>query len=503
MDFKNNKSLLLFCLVIFLTSCNNVPSTYTETKDKLNIYPDYSDVFIPLNIAPFNFHINNEASAYLTRIYSTNGKSILVSGKDVQIKIKDWKTLLFNNKGNDLFFEVYLRQGKSWTKYPILTNHITTDSIDNYAVYRYIQPLYTTYEDMSINQRNLENFDVDVLIDNRIFSTDNDLNCINCHSFQNYNSTGNMQLHIRRKNGGTVLALHDKLKKINPKAVGLKSGAVYPSWHPTLNYIAYSTNSIGQNFHSKNLDKVEVLDSRSDLILYDIEKNEVTKITDSNDWLETFPYWSPDGNYLYYVAAHFKPKQDSVETEIQTETILNYKNIKYNIIRKPFNQKTMTFGEADTIFSASTIGKSATFPRVSPDGRYLLFTMANYGNFHIWHKSSDLYLMDLTTRELKNIDIINSSESESYHSWSSNGRWIIFSSRREDGTYTRLYISYFDKKGKAHKPFVLPQKDPQFNKRDFKSYNIPEFIVKPVKANSHKLFKIACSEAEVATLVNH
>jgi len=500
MDFKNIKSLLLFCLVIFLTSCNNVPLKYTEARDKLNIYPDYSDAFIPLNIAPLNFHINNEASTYLTRIYSTNGKSIFVKGRNVQIRVKDWKTLLNNNKGNDLYFEVYLKQGKIWTKYPLLTNHITTDSIDKYTVYRYIQPLYTTYEGMSINQRNLENFDEDVLIDNRIYSADNDPHCINCHSFQNYNSTENMQLHIRGENGGTVLAYHHKLKKINPKAVGLKSGAVYPSWHPTLNYIVYSTNSIGQNFHSKNPDKVEVMDSRSDLILYDIEKNEVTKITDSNDWLETFPYWSPDGNYLYYVAAYFKPKQDSIETEIQTETIFNYENIKYNIIRKPFDKKTLTFGEADTIFSASKIGKSATFPRVSPDGRYLLFTMANYGNFHIWHKSSDLYLMDLATRELKNIDVINSPKAESYHSWSSNGRWIIFSSRREDGSYTRLYISYFDKKGNAHKPFVLPQKDPQFYNRNFKSYNVPEFIVKPVKTNCHKLYKVACSEAEVATL---
>ena len=108
--------------------------------------------------------------------------------------------------------------------------------------------------------------------------------------------------------------------------------------------------------------------------------------------------------------------------------------------------------------------------------------------------------MDLATRELKNIDVINSPKAESYHSWSSNGRWIIFSSRREDGSYTILYISYFDKKGNAHKPFVLPQKDPQFYKRNFKSYNVPEFIVKPVKTNCHKLYKVACSEAEVATL---
>lgn len=506
--FKNilerfsGKPILIICLVFALASCNSVPASYTEAKDTLDIYPDYADVFIPFNCAPLNFHINNEASAYLTKLYSTNGKSILVKGKDVQINIDDWKTLLENNKGATLYFEVYLKQGKLWSKYPLLENHIAAEPIDNFVVYRYIQPLYTTYEDMSINQRNLENFDVKVLIDNRMYSTDSNPHCVNCHSFQNYNRTGNMQMHVRGKNGGTVLVFNNQHKKVNPKAVGLKSGAVYPSWHPKLNYIAYSTNTIGQDFHTKNSDKVEVLDAKSDLILYDIEKNEVTKITDSNDWLETFPYWSPDGNYLYYVAAKFKPKQDSIESEIEAESITNYQSTKYNIIRKPFDQKNKTFGEADTIFTAASIGKSATFPRVSPDGKYLLFTMANYGNFHIWHKESDLYLMNLTTRKLINIDVMNSPDVESYHSWSSNGRWIIFSSRREDGSYTRLYISYFDKNGTAHKPFILPQKDPQSYKRAFKSYNIPEFIVKPANTNRHKLYKAANGKAEVATLVN-
>lgn len=506
--FKNSlkifsgKPILVLCLVLSLTSCNRVPANFAEAKDSLLLYPDYTDVFIPTNIAPLNFRINNNASAYLTRIYSTNGKSILVKGQNVQINVSDWKTLLENNKGAELYFEIYLKQGKSWSKYPLIKNRIAAEPIDNFVVYRSIQPLYTAYEDMSINQRNLENFDVKVLIDNRKFSTNSNPNCVNCHSYQNYNKTGNMQLHLRGKNGGTVLVLNNQHKKVSPKAVGLKSGAVYPSWHPKLNYIAYSTNTIGQDFHTKNADRVEVLDSKSDLILYNAEKNEVIKITDTNDCLETFPYWSPDGEYLYYAAAKFKPEQDSIEKEVQKETILNYQNIKYDILRKPFNQKDKTFGEAEMIVSAASIGKSATFPRVTPDGKYLLFTMADYGNFHIWHKSSDLYLMDLATRELKNMDVLNSSNVESYHSWSSNGRWIIFSSRREDGTYTRLYFSYFDKNGTVHKPFILPQKNPQFYKRSFKSFNIPEFIVKPSTTNRHKLFKSANKETDVAKLVN-
>jgi dipeptidyl aminopeptidase/acylaminoacyl peptidase len=180
--------------------------------------------------------------------------------------------------------------------------------------------------------------------------------------------------------------------------------------------------------------------------------------------------------------------------------ISNYQNIKYSIVRKPFDKSSRTFGKADTVFNAAALGKSASFPRISPDGKYLLFSMADFGNFHIWHKSSDMYLFNLATGKLADIDIVNSKDVESYHSWSSNGRYILFSSRREDGSYTRLYIAYFDSNGKAHKPFVLPQKNPLSNKKYFKSFNIPEFIVEPVKANRLKLYKAASGKAKVATL---
>ena len=101
----SGKPIVGICLVLFLISCSKVPSNYTEATDSLSIYPDYTDVFVPTNIAPLNFRINNEATAYLTRIYSTNGKSILIKGQDVQIGINDWKALLENNIGAELYFE--------------------------------------------------------------------------------------------------------------------------------------------------------------------------------------------------------------------------------------------------------------------------------------------------------------------------------------------------------------------------------------------------------------
>jgi Tol biopolymer transport system component len=471
------KTLLYLGIVaILFGACTNyVPDEFSSSNNVPKIYPDYTNLTIPYNIAPLNFRIEEVADDYVTTIYSTKGEKIITTGKNINIRLKNWRKLLDENKGAALYVDIYLKRNGKWQKFQF-RDTISPEPIDEYISYRLIEPSYELYANMSINQRNLTNFD-----ERKIYSSALQNQCMNCHSYQNYNKTGNMQLHLRGTQGGTIITKNGKLEKVNLKTDKIPKGAVYPSWHPTQNLIAYSTNAIGQSFHSKDNQKVEVMDTQSDLILYDVDKNEVKYIIQTNDSLETFPYWAPDGKALYFVSAYFKPTTDDTYTYIAT----NYKDIKYNIRKMSFDPETYTFGQIQNVYEASAIGKSATFPRVSPDGKYLLFTMADYGNFHIWHKSSDLYLMDIKTNKVRNFSEINSPDVESYHSWSSNGRWILFSSRRDDGSYTRLYITYFDKNGKAHKPFILPQNETSFYEQLFKSYNIPEFMVSPVKYSIH------------------
>lgn len=431
-------------LLLFLSSCSKqVPRDAALQSTPVSIYPDYTALTIPYNIAPLNFEIRQDARQYLTRIYSSQGKEIIMEGKKVCIHPKDWKRLLKENKGDTLYTEIYLKKEEQWMKYPPLKNVIASEPIDQYISYRLIEPSYVTYEEVTINQRNLTSFDEKVIYSNQTLSDGDDGQCVNCHSFQNYNKTGNMQMHIRQRLGGTVIVTGKKVRKVNLKTDSTISAGVYPSWHPTENLIAYSVNTTGQDFHTKDAQKVEVMDYASDLILYDVSKNEVTAIAGEKNEFETFPYWSADGKSLYYVSAHFEQKTDNIDSELAEY----YQQIKYNIYRKPFDIKTRQFGITDTIFMASDYQKSATFPRESPDGKYLLFTLGDFGNFHIWHKSSDLYLMDLTTRAVRALKEVNSPDVESYHSWSSNGRWIIYSTRRDDGSYTRPYIAYFDKRG--------------------------------------------------------
>jgi Tol biopolymer transport system component len=309
-----------------------------------------------------------------------------------------------------------------------------------------------------------------------------------------------MQFHARQHHGGTVIAYDGTVKKVGMAADHILSAGVYPTWHPWLKLIVYSTNKTGQIFHSVNPNKIEVFDSESDLIAYDVEHNEVTNIENIPDEMECFPFWAPDGKTLYYCSAHFEYSDTIADKGM--EFTMRTQEAKYNLYKKPFNPETLQFGPRELVFSADSIDKSATLPRISPDGRYLMFTLAEYGVFHIWHHDADLWMLDLQTGEVRNMEEINSADTESYHSWSSNGRWVVISSRRYDGNYTRPFIAHIDKDGRSGKPFELPCADPDYHRQLLKSYNVPEFMRGPVTIAPQRFADALKQEAEPVKYVS-
>lgn len=476
---KTLYSILLVPFALSLQMCSpKVPDSAVPTGRQPKVSPDYADLVVPVNIAPLNFCINEKGDDYVTHFRAPDGAEMIVGGKMTDIDVDAWHELLSHAKGDTLRAYVYVGTGGNWQKYDAVS-YVVAEEIDPYISYRHIEPLYVTYEVQKICQRNLENFDIDEIYNNSYYlDNEGDRQCINCHSYQDYNRGGNMQMHVRVVHPGTVIARDGKLSKVNLKVGKAFSNGAYLSWHPSLPLIAYSINDTWQHFHSTNSNKVEVQDAASDLILYDVEGNTVRMVEDSPTELETFPYWSPKGDKLYYISAQIP---EMTPQEMAAYRMEHYADIKYNIYKKDFDMASRTFGPVDTVFDAKSIGFSATFPRESPDGRYLLFTMGEYGTFHNFHHDADLYLMDLSDGRVRNLEEANSGDTESYHSWSSNGRWIVFSSRRDNGAYTRLYLTHFDADGRASKPFMVPEKSPFANDMMFRSYNVPEFMVRPVE----------------------
>lgn len=472
------KIFLAFLVATALTGCTgiSIPDQFTQTDSLPTIYPDYADVTIPVNIAPLAFQLEQTDAQEAVVRYSHKDAEIICGGLKAQPALDDWHALTSKASGGDIKVEVYAKKDGVWTRFQPFDIHVSADSIDPYISYRLISPSYVTYEELTLNQRCLEDYEETVMVDNMLCATENNGQCVNCHNYQSYNPQ-RMQFHARQNHGGTVIAYDGKIRKVNLKNDSVISAGVYPSWHPTLPLIVYSTNLTSQSFHTRNLNKIEVSDAASDLVIYDVEKNEVANIENDPQEFEVFPFWAPDGRTLYYCSAHFEFR-DTISHA--SEVFRRADDVKYNIYRKSFDPQTRQFGPRDTVFVADTLGLSATLPRVSPDGRFLMFTLGTYGVFHIWHHEADLWLMDLQNGDIRPMDEINSPDTESYHSWASNGRWVIFSSRRTDGNYTRPFIAHIDENGHGTKPFELPQADPNYHHEFMKSYNIPEFMQGPV-----------------------
>lgn len=522
------KKNIYLLLLILLTACQQVkvPETFTKSDKLPVIYPEYTNVTIPVNIAPLSFELQQPATQMVAR-YSFGDEEIVCGGEDLKAcpDVDQWHQLAQKASGKAINVEVYAEKDGKWTQFKPFEIFVLPDSIDPYISYRLISPSYVTYEELTISQRSLENYDESVIYDNMLCGDEINGQCINCHNYQLQNPN-RFQFHARQKNGGTVIVYDGEVKKVNMKNDSILSAGVYPSWHPWLKLIAYSTNKTMQSFHTRDINKIEVLDSESDLIVYDVDRDEVMNIENDPHEFEIFPFWSPDGRWLYYGSAHFVYSADTVN---MAEAIGRGMEIKYSLYRKTFNPETREFGPRQMVFDAAGINKSATLPRISPDGRWLMVTLGNWGCFHIWHRDADLWMIDLqafdqfvgvnaenTTQTfsptaaqleeagiLRPIDELNSDNVESYHTWSSNGQWVIFSSRRTDGVYTRPFIAHMDKDGHGTKPFELPCADPDFHRQFMKSYNIPEFMRGPVTLQPQQIADVLKGDVPPVKYVQH
>lgn len=489
----------LLALILLVSCAPSVPEKSVAVDRLPGIYPQYADVTIPCNIAPLVFRVDEEGDAFVTR-FSAAGKEVLVAGKDVAVSLREWQELLSVAGGGKIDVEVFVEGKNGWERYRPFVFHVSQDSIDSYISYRLIPPSYVAYENLSICQRNLSTFDEDVIYSNTLMPSEPDGQCINCHAYKNYR-TDNMQFHARQYLGGTLFVHNGVVKKVNLKTDSTISAGVYPSFNPKYDVVAYSVNNTGQVFHTKSSNKVEVQDKASDVIVYNPVKEIVTHVANGVDDLEVFPCWSADGKTLYYCSAHMEHLDTSINRE--AEYVMRYKDVKYDILSRSWNPETGEFGAVDTLFAASVLGKSATFPRVSPCGRYMLFALAEYGCFHIWHKDADLYVLDLATKDFWPLDKANSPFPESYHAWSSTGKWILFASRRDDTNYSRLYIAHVNDDGTADKAFLLPQKSSEFYDFFDRSYNVPEFMVEPVKITPHEFAKAVKGESVIVKYVQN
>lgn len=458
-------------LSLGLHACSAGPETMTDLNEWPQITPDYREVTIPYNIAPLNFSLFSEKETLYSVQVSAQGKRSDFEAKDgfVSFPIARWRDLLASAKDDSLTVRVVARRDGHLVAYRPFSIYVKSDAIDPYLAYRLIEPLYALWHDMGIYQRNLETFEQTAIYENRMTRE----NCVNCHSFC-MQSPDRMLFHMRGDYNSTVL-IREGIEVLNTKT--RQSGTlVYPSWHPSGRFIAFSINDTHQGLDPRQ--RIEVYDKSSDVVVYDVEQRTVMTSPRlfSDQAFETFPTFSPDGRTLFYCTSPALPMPDSLKVS------------RYSLCAIGFDPETKSFGNrVDTLVNGEKTDKSISFPRVSPDGRYLMYTQSGYATFPIWHRDADLYLLDLETQIIRALDEVNSDRSDSYHSWSSNSRWFCFSSRRIDGLHTRPFFAYVGTDGQIGKPFLLPQETKDYYDRLMKSYNIPELVKGPVTTSAYAI----------------
>ena len=453
----------------------------TPSDQLPDIYPDYIGVTIPTDIAPLNFCMNDSLVERIDVVIKGNkGGELHAQGTaSTNLPMEEWKELLRANAGDSLSVTVNAQRQDGWTTYRTFGIKVSRDELDYGLVYRKIAPGYEKYSKMGIYERDLSSFEERALIENTSF-----YGCVNCHEFPQGNPSA-MSLHVRGQHGATLLMKDGQLEALETKTNQTLGSCVYPYWHPSGRYIAYSTNQTEQTFHVTDKNRIEVYDDASDVQVYDVEQNLLIapEVLKNDSVLETYPVFAADGKALYFCAATAKEIPEGL------------KEVRYNLCKIDFNPQDGTFGERiDTIVNAERNGKSVCFPKPSYDGRFLGYTLADYGTVSIWHHEADLYLLDLATGENRPLALANSDDTESYHNWSSNSRWMVFSSRRDDGLFTRPYICHIDENGRESKPFMLPQENPKAYYRElFLSFNVPAFVTAPVPFTREEAVKTLLS----------
>lgn len=464
-----------YCLLLSVfVSCTDQPADVTKVDKLPAIYPDYIGVTIPAGVAPLNFNFADESIDHIDVVAKGSmGGEVHANGKWADFNVDQWHALTEQNRGGKITFTVCTQKEGSWTRYKDFDIFVSTFTLDEWGLtYRLIKPGYENGGDIGMYQRNISTFDEYAMVTETLVPG----YCMNCHT-ANRTNPDRVTLQVRGEGGGTMLLIDGRQEWLDTKTEETKAAGSYSYWHPEGNYCAMSANRVHQAFFTGKGQRIEVFHSFSDVEVLDTRTNELilSPLLRTED-LEIFPAFSHDGNWIYY------------STSKPCDVPKEYEKVQCSLCRIAFDAKTGQFGEkADTLLNGPATGKSYTLVRPSYDGRWLLYTVSSRGNFPVCQDDADLWLMDLKTSECKELKPLNSRWTESFHNWSDNSHWMVYSSKKEDGMYAYLYIASIDAEGNVTKPFLLPQRNPrEFYRSMMRSYNVPDFTKTKVNIDPHE-----------------
>ena len=460
-----------------MASCASTPEHVSKVNQLPDIYPDYIGVTIPADIAPLNFNLADEDIDCMDVVArGSKGGELHTNGDWADFDIADWQALTQQNRGGKITLTVCVEKDGQWTQYNDFDIYVSKDNLDEWGLtYRRIKPGYEVGGDIGIYQRNLSNFDETAILAETVVPG----RCFNCHT-ANRTNPNRITLQMRGEGGGTMIQKDGKQAWVETKTDSTKAAGSYSYWHPQGDYVAMAVNSVHQSFFTGTGQRIEVYHKFSNVEVFDTRTNELilSPLLQTED-LEIFPAFSHDGKWLYYSTS--KPCKVPAE----------YEKVKCSLCRIGFDAEKGQFGlQVDTLLNGPATDKSYVLARPSYDGRWLMYCVSSRGNFPVSQDDADLWLMDMKTGKTRALTEVNSQQCEAYHNWSDNSRWFVFSSKREDGMYTKLYLACIDEQGRVSKPFLLPQRNPRkYYQELMDAYNVPDFTKTKVELDAHEAYR--------------
>ncbi|MBZ5583663.1 MAG: tetratricopeptide repeat protein [Acidobacteriia bacterium] len=327
--------------------------------------------------------------------------------------------------------------------------------------------------------------------------------CTNCHSFSRDGKTLGMDVDGPENDKGTyaIAPVAPRMTIGNQDVITWNSFKGKPAGQSTIGFLSqvspdgrYAVTTLNEEVYVANFKNYRFLQvfypTRGILAWYNRETGRMEALPGADDprYVHTDGVWSPDGKYLVFARAEARESYPAGRKLAEYAGDGNEIPIQYDLYRIPFNEGKG--GKAEPIRGASRDGMSNTFPKVSPDGRWIVFVKCRNGQ--LMRPDSELWIVPAEGGEARRMRA-NTALMNSWHSFSPNGRWLVFSSKSRS-PYTQMFLTHLDEEGRDTPP-ILIENSTAANR----AVNLPEFVNIPPGG----LLSIAVPAAEFYALFDH